>query len=109
MECDDEDVRMKTIVIAMSIIRSEVSSLKEGEKHPYLNKLLEDGTIEKIIKLFRDKSKENIHENIAVTVAFLFKATKMKDDYRKEVIDMLKIMWCLYIEVIKLLAECEGI
>ncbi|KAA6394807.1 MAG: hypothetical protein EZS28_009664 [Streblomastix strix] len=107
MECDDEDVRMKTIVIAMSIIRSEVSSLKEGEKHPYLNKLLEDGTIEKIIKLFRDKSKENIHENIAVTVAFLFKATKMKDDYRKEVIDMLKIMWCLYIEVIKLLAECE--
>ncbi|KAA6366155.1 MAG: hypothetical protein EZS28_038318, partial [Streblomastix strix] len=82
-------IRDKSLEIINNIIRAGVNELKEGQKHPFHSALKEDGTISKLIQMFKD-DKYNIRSDIAQILSCLFKAQPLPDEIKNDIIKILK-------------------
>ncbi|KAA6381912.1 MAG: hypothetical protein EZS28_022562 [Streblomastix strix] len=106
LSCLDIDVREEANKIIMNVIKAGLIDLKPQEKHPFLNKLTEDGTVSKLIQLIQDQELEMIHRKIAEIFANLFKASKLPDEIIGVVFLELKRQ-PIDINEISLLVECS--
>lgn len=55
-------IRQKMIWIVIHISRASLEGLKEGEQHPFLQTLSNDGTIDKLIHFFSQEKAGDIHK-----------------------------------------------
>ncbi|KAA6365489.1 MAG: hypothetical protein EZS28_038984, partial [Streblomastix strix] len=101
----DEQVRMIATDIIGNIVINGVEGTKDGEKHPFHERLNSDGTINRLIDIFNDINKEDIHFYIKRILVFLFKAAPLPSQIVLDVIKELK-QWNDFKEI-ALLAECE--
>ncbi|KAA6360685.1 MAG: hypothetical protein EZS28_043788 [Streblomastix strix] len=106
LNSQDEQVRMIATDIIGNIVINGVEGTKDGEKHPFHERLNCDGTINKLIDIFNDIDKEDIHFYIKRILVFLFKAASLPSSIESDVIKELKL-WNDFKEI-ALLAECEA-
>ncbi|KAA6404116.1 MAG: hypothetical protein EZS28_000344 [Streblomastix strix] len=102
----DESVRLIATDIIGNIVISGVEGIKAGQKHPFHERLSSDGTINRLIDIFNDINKEDIHFYIKRILVFLFKAAALPSQIVLYVIKELK-QWNDFKEI-ALLAECEA-
>ncbi|KAA6384631.1 MAG: hypothetical protein EZS28_019842 [Streblomastix strix] len=87
---EDYKVRKKSIEIILNIIKVGIEGLKEGEQHPYYQKLQSDQTIQKLIQLFKDEKDRDTINYIAQTLAHIFKARPLPTEIKNDIIEELK-------------------
>ncbi|KAA6384632.1 MAG: hypothetical protein EZS28_019843 [Streblomastix strix] len=76
--------------ISLIKFKAGIKGLKVGEQHPYYQQLMDDGTIPKLIQIFKGEKDEDIHDYIAQTLAYLFKALLLPTEIKNDVIEQLK-------------------
>ncbi|KAA6357734.1 MAG: hypothetical protein EZS28_046739, partial [Streblomastix strix] len=104
LDSDIFDIRIMAIVIISHIMEAGIFGLKEGDQHPYLQQLVTDGSVARLIQIQQSKEREEIQEYIAEIFAFLFKSFPLPELIRKDVIEQLKDQ--SHFNGITLLAEC---
>ncbi|KAA6383251.1 MAG: hypothetical protein EZS28_021223 [Streblomastix strix] len=77
LNSQDEQVRMIGTDIIGNIVMIGVEGTKAGQKHPFHERLVSDGTINRLIEIFNDIDKEDIHFYIKRILVFLFKAAAL--------------------------------
>ncbi|KAA6399944.1 MAG: hypothetical protein EZS28_004528 [Streblomastix strix] len=90
-ESSDKDVREEVSWIILNVIKLGAKELEEGQQHPFYQQLSSDGTISKLIQQFKNKKDKDIHDEIAQTIAYLFRTLPLPPDIRKDIIEKLKI------------------
>ncbi|KAA6372634.1 MAG: hypothetical protein EZS28_031838 [Streblomastix strix] len=97
----DEDLQSKILWAIIYIIRVRIREIKEGEQHPFLTPLTNDGTISQLIQIIKDGD-----EQPAQILAYLYKALALPFEIEKVVIEKLKRFPSNF-EELALLAECK--
>ncbi|KAA6375146.1 MAG: hypothetical protein EZS28_029328 [Streblomastix strix] len=100
---NNENIRNKAEDIICNVVKPRLDGLKEGQQHQYHNQLQLDGTITKLVQLFKDEEDEYIHFEIALTISYLFKALPLPPEIKNNVIQKLKQN---HIYELSLLSEC---
>ncbi|KAA6383103.1 MAG: putative kinase domain protein, partial [Streblomastix strix] len=128
-DSDEKDTRGKACEIISEIIEAGINGLKEGEQHPFLKPLIDDGTVNKLIQALGNQNNgltgdktvisisslyeyktgtlDDVTAIIATFLAKLYKASPLPLNIKQEIIHEL-----IYGKVIKynellLLTECQ--
>ncbi|KAA6370082.1 MAG: hypothetical protein EZS28_034391, partial [Streblomastix strix] len=106
LDSDVKNVRKTAMIILQTIISAGCQQLKVGELHPFLQPLLDDGTIAKLIELLKDREQAQIHIEIAKIMVQLFKALPLPADISQICIKKIKNTRYPDYDGLALLAEC---
>ncbi|KAA6404309.1 MAG: hypothetical protein EZS28_000171 [Streblomastix strix] len=90
IDSKDKDIRKSVIYIISHIIGADFKLLKEGQQHPLRQQLTNDGTIAKMIQLYKDKENKNIDFKISEIIAHILKASELNADSNVEIIQLFK-------------------
>ncbi|KAA6392910.1 MAG: hypothetical protein EZS28_011565 [Streblomastix strix] len=110
IDSEDFEIIYSAIEIIANIIKIALNGLKEGEQHPYLIQLSEDGTVSKLIQIFKNEDYVSIEEDFAEIFAFLYKNTPLPKEIQEKVVKVLKTsQFGPQIDNLCLLSECPAV
>ncbi|KAA6399517.1 MAG: hypothetical protein EZS28_004961 [Streblomastix strix] len=87
IDTTDQKVQYQSKEIIMHIVTSTVYELKEGQQHPYLKLLSDEGIVNKLIHLYREDNTDNF---IEYTFGSLFKASPIPPDIGNSIVQRIK-------------------
>ncbi|KAA6382918.1 MAG: hypothetical protein EZS28_021554 [Streblomastix strix] len=103
LDTKDYYVKFKINAIILNIIKAGLTGLKEGQQHPYLQILTNNGIV---TQLFGTIDFDNILKQTALFLSYLYKATPIPTEYRRKIIKILKSLNIEYYDSLAMLAEC---
>ncbi|KAA6400937.1 MAG: hypothetical protein EZS28_003534 [Streblomastix strix] len=116
LDNDDPKTILKLSEIILLIIQSESNDIKDGQQNDFKVEMERDGTLQKLIETFqRPEAPRDFKDNIALSIAFLFKSQPLPSECISAIIDYLKgliqrtekITSCRALTSLAGLAECE--
>ncbi|KAA6386731.1 MAG: hypothetical protein EZS28_017743 [Streblomastix strix] len=105
LDTKDYYVKIKVNAIILNIIKAGVFDLKDGQQHPYLQTLTNNGII---AQLFETIDMKDILKQTALYLSYLYKAAPIPIEYRRKIIMKLKSLNNKYYDSLAMLAECPG-
>ncbi|KAA6394038.1 MAG: hypothetical protein EZS28_010436 [Streblomastix strix] len=99
------DLREKILDILGTIIKPATDNLQEGQQHPYLKPLTDDGTIKQLSKIIDNDDYQDHFCKIAEIFAQLFKAAPLPAEIKEKVV--CKVEYNFKYDELCLLAECN--
>ncbi|KAA6401177.1 MAG: hypothetical protein EZS28_003295 [Streblomastix strix] len=106
LDFKDKECSLEYFKIESSIIEAENQRLKDGEQHPYMKQLSEDGTLTKILQAFINEKNEDKQRILMNSLGSLYKAAPLPIDTQKLIIDFLRKE--KKFEIMSYLAECPS-
>ncbi|KAA6358149.1 MAG: hypothetical protein EZS28_046325 [Streblomastix strix] len=91
LESEGYIILLKSAEIIINIIKAGLIELNEGQQHPYLQQLIDDGSVTKLVELFKLKKLDMAHFKIAQMLSMIYKSRPLQLEIGENVIDQLKV------------------